>query len=229
MTGLSKYPKQVFWSDEDEGFIAIAPDLPGCSAIGDTEADALRELDDAITAWVDAAATAGNKVPAPSRPAAHSHHSGKLLVRMPRTLHQDLVDRARHENVSLNQFIIYVLARYSSVDTRNVTLAKPVYSSGVGSVNFVGGGSSLPTMAGSTSIEGSVSGSNWSRMITSSNANSMSSDIITVSSGTVTTVQCFKPARLGWDVEFGQHLDRYVMMSGALTESPLMLKTVQDR
>ena len=35
------YLLEVFWSNEDEGFIAIAPDLPGCSAWGATEAEAL--------------------------------------------------------------------------------------------------------------------------------------------------------------------------------------------
>lgn len=108
-----KYPKQVFWSDEDEGFIAIAPDLPGCSAFGDSEPDALAELDHAIEAWIDSAKAAGNNIPAPSSPAPRAH-SGRLLVRMPRSLHQELVNGAQREGVSLNQFIIFVLSRYFS-------------------------------------------------------------------------------------------------------------------
>ena len=40
-----RYPKHLFWSDEDEGFIAVAPDLPGSSAFGETEAEAIAELD----------------------------------------------------------------------------------------------------------------------------------------------------------------------------------------
>ena len=34
MTQIAKYPAHVFWSDEDKGYMAIAPDLPGCSAFG---------------------------------------------------------------------------------------------------------------------------------------------------------------------------------------------------
>jgi len=63
VTSEARYPKQVFWSDEDEGFIAIAPDLPGSSAFGESEAAALAELDLAIDAWIDAAKAAGNNVP----------------------------------------------------------------------------------------------------------------------------------------------------------------------
>jgi predicted RNase H-like HicB family nuclease len=64
-----RYPAQVFFSEEDEGFIAVAPDLPGCSAFGDTQEQALAELRDAIVAWQLAAERAGNPIPAPSRPA----------------------------------------------------------------------------------------------------------------------------------------------------------------
>jgi predicted RNase H-like HicB family nuclease len=67
-----KYPKQVFWSEEDGGFVAIAPDLRGCSAVGDSEAEALAELDHAIEAWTSAATAAGNIIPSPSRPAGRS-------------------------------------------------------------------------------------------------------------------------------------------------------------
>jgi predicted RNase H-like HicB family nuclease len=62
-----RYPASVFWSDEDGGFIAIAPDLPGCSAFGETKPEALFELEEAIRAWIEAANAAGNPIPEPSR------------------------------------------------------------------------------------------------------------------------------------------------------------------
>jgi predicted RNase H-like HicB family nuclease len=68
MIEADRYPLQVFWSDEDEGFIAAAPDLPGCSAFGETQAAALSEMQDAIAAWVEAMTAAGNPIPAPSAP-----------------------------------------------------------------------------------------------------------------------------------------------------------------
>jgi len=39
---MAKYPTEVFWSDEDKGYIAVVPDLLGCNACGNTEADAIR-------------------------------------------------------------------------------------------------------------------------------------------------------------------------------------------
>jgi predicted RNase H-like HicB family nuclease len=47
----AKYPIEVFWSEEDAGFIATVPDLPGCSAWGATQAEAIAETHDAIDAW----------------------------------------------------------------------------------------------------------------------------------------------------------------------------------
>jgi predicted RNase H-like HicB family nuclease len=67
VTDAERYPAQVFYSDEDEGFIAVATDLPGCSAFGDTQEEAIRELRNAIVAWQAAAAKAGNPIPEPSR------------------------------------------------------------------------------------------------------------------------------------------------------------------
>ena len=104
-----RYPIEVFWSDEDEGFIARAPDLPGCSAWGASEAEALSELRIAIVAWIDAARAAGNTVPEPSLPPAASQFSGKFLVRIPKRLHADLSRAAQAEGVSLNQYVLYLL------------------------------------------------------------------------------------------------------------------------
>ena len=50
-----RYPIEVFWSEEDDGYIAIAPDLPGASAWGKTEHQAIKELHTAIELWTQAA------------------------------------------------------------------------------------------------------------------------------------------------------------------------------
>jgi antitoxin HicB len=66
----SRYPARVFWSNEDDGFIAEAIDLPGCSAFGETQGEAIAELQNAIKAWIAAATAAGNEVPQPRREVA---------------------------------------------------------------------------------------------------------------------------------------------------------------
>jgi predicted RNase H-like HicB family nuclease len=46
----------IFWSDEDDAFIASVPSLPGCVAHGSTRADALRNVEEAEALWLEAAA-----------------------------------------------------------------------------------------------------------------------------------------------------------------------------
>ncbi len=67
MSKGERYAVEVFWNEADQGFIAIAPDLPGCSAFGETRQEAVTELQDAIDAWIEAASAAGNPIPEPSR------------------------------------------------------------------------------------------------------------------------------------------------------------------
>jgi antitoxin HicB len=109
LTDTNRYPANVFWSDEDEGFIAVASDLPGCSAFGETQHEALTELQSAIAAWIEAARAAGNPIPEPSQPALDNFYSGKILVRMPKSLHGQLAQGAKTEAVSLNQHIVFLL------------------------------------------------------------------------------------------------------------------------
>jgi predicted RNase H-like HicB family nuclease len=103
------YPANLYWSDEDGGFIATALDLPGCSAFGANQSKALAELEHAIDAWIEAAKAAGNPVPEPSRPTVDAQPSGKLLVRMPKALHANLIRAAKRESVSLNHYIVFLL------------------------------------------------------------------------------------------------------------------------
>ena len=60
-----KYSIEIFYSEEDEGYIALAPELPGCSAFGETEEEALKEIKVAIDLWLEAAQKEGRGIPRP--------------------------------------------------------------------------------------------------------------------------------------------------------------------
>lgn len=62
---ITDYPVQIAWSDEDDGYIATCPDLPGCSAFGDSIEQAMAEISDARAAWLEAALKADNPIPLP--------------------------------------------------------------------------------------------------------------------------------------------------------------------
>ena len=55
----------IGWSDEDECFVATVPDLPGCMADGETDAEALKNARSAIRSWIEVATELGRKIPVP--------------------------------------------------------------------------------------------------------------------------------------------------------------------
>ncbi len=62
---MKDYHINIFYSEEDEGYIADIPDLKFCSAFGDTPEEALRELQIAKAAWLEAARAEGKPIPLP--------------------------------------------------------------------------------------------------------------------------------------------------------------------
>ena len=69
---MKDYHINIFYSDEDEGYIADIPDLKYCSAFGETPELALQEVQIAKTAWLEAAKAAGKPIPQPKyRPAIY--------------------------------------------------------------------------------------------------------------------------------------------------------------
>ena len=62
---MKDYHINIFYSDEDEGYIADIPDLAVCSAFGTTPAEALAELEHAKSAWLEAAKAEGKPIPEP--------------------------------------------------------------------------------------------------------------------------------------------------------------------
>jgi len=102
------YPIKIFYSEEDKGFIAIISDLPGCSAYGETEDEAIRQVKIAQELWLKTAKKEKRKIPTPS---VKDTFSGRILARTPKSLHKALIERAKDEGVSLNQLVVYLLTK----------------------------------------------------------------------------------------------------------------------
>lgn len=69
---MSDYHINIFASDEDGGYMADIPDLACCSAFGLSPEEALREVQQAKEAWLEAARQAGKPIPEPKyRPAIY--------------------------------------------------------------------------------------------------------------------------------------------------------------
>jgi predicted RNase H-like HicB family nuclease len=62
---MSKYTIEIFYSEEDEGYIAVVPELPGCSAFGETEEEALTEIEVAMGLWLETARKESRPIPQP--------------------------------------------------------------------------------------------------------------------------------------------------------------------
>ena len=63
---MYKYAIEIFYSEEDEGYIAVVPELAGCSAFGKTENSALKEVKIAMKLWMETAEKERRKIPRPS-------------------------------------------------------------------------------------------------------------------------------------------------------------------
>ena len=62
---MKDHTVHMFFSQEDDGYIAQIPELPGCSAFGTTQQDALAELQQARDAWLASARDQGTPIPRP--------------------------------------------------------------------------------------------------------------------------------------------------------------------
>lgn len=90
------------------GWFVQVKELPGCMSVGDTPDEAVEMIQDAMRLWIETALEDGEPIPEP-RPL--EDYSGRFVVRVPRSLHRDLVVQAEREGVSLNQYINTILAR----------------------------------------------------------------------------------------------------------------------
>ena len=61
----NEYQILIYWSDEDQAFIAEVPELPGCAADGATYQEAIANAEVVIKEWIDTATALGRPIPQP--------------------------------------------------------------------------------------------------------------------------------------------------------------------
>ena len=91
--------------DGKEYFYVQVNELPGCVSDGNTAEAALKNIKDAMYDWIETSLLNGERIPTPEG------FSGKFTVRIPHSLHRDLIKRVTKEGISINQFISTAIAR----------------------------------------------------------------------------------------------------------------------
>ncbi len=110
---------------DDDGsetvWAAVIPELPGCVGAGDTPQEALLAVDDARKSWIEVALLEGKTIPEPASDDT-LNYSGKFTLRLPKTMHKDLAEKAEQESVSLNQYLLYLISKrhYKSAEQKAV-------------------------------------------------------------------------------------------------------------
>lgn len=101
------YRMEIVADEEEGGFVASYPDLPGCLSCGETIESAVANIQDAKIAWLKAALEEGIEIKEPEH---LEDYSGQFKLRMPRSLHRSLAEHAKREGVSMNQYCVYLLS-----------------------------------------------------------------------------------------------------------------------
>ncbi len=104
-----EYPVELSRRDEEEEsyWVCEIPDLPGCVADGETPDEAIESLSEAKRLWIGARLEHGHRVPEPTNARGYS---GRLLLRMPKSLHRKLAAQSRREGSSLNMYVVSLLS-----------------------------------------------------------------------------------------------------------------------
>lgn len=104
------YTRLVTEMDDESGhyFYGRILELDGCQSTGDTIDELYEGLNEALEGYIEVKLESNIPIPLPERT---EDFSGKFNVRLPKTLHQRLAIEANNEGVSLNQLVLYKLAR----------------------------------------------------------------------------------------------------------------------
>ena len=95
-------------SDNYAGWFARVVELPGCMTQADSFAELADMVKDAMVAWIETALEDGQTIPLPR---SVEDYSGRFVIRIPKSLHRELVEMAEREGVSLNTYVNVALGK----------------------------------------------------------------------------------------------------------------------
>lgn len=102
-------PYTIEITPDDGSFFVRVKELQGCISVGKTRYEAFEMIDDAMREWLTAALEDGFEIPLPKSP-QEERYSGKFPLRLPKSLHRELAQKAQEDNVSLNQYLVMLLS-----------------------------------------------------------------------------------------------------------------------
>ena len=104
---------RVLVPDSSGRYFAEVLEFPGCFSEGNTPGEAMENLNQAMEAWIEAALDTGQAIP---DPIATAGYSGRVLLRLPKSLHREAARRAEMDGVSLNQYLVAAIAARAGAD-----------------------------------------------------------------------------------------------------------------
>jgi predicted RNase H-like HicB family nuclease len=104
---------RILIPEEDGRFSAELLEFPGCYAEGDTADEAYTNLEKAAKSWIALTLDEGQDIPPPS---ANYDYSGKVMLRLPKSLHRMAARKAERDGVSLNQCLVTAVAAWVGAD-----------------------------------------------------------------------------------------------------------------
>lgn len=108
MTNGDSYTYKITYDARDGVFVARVAEFKSLTAHGDTHEAALNEIRYILEDVLLDLQESGEPIP---EPLAEKEYSGKFVLRLPKSLHRHLAERAQEEGVSLNQLVVSQLAR----------------------------------------------------------------------------------------------------------------------
>jgi|CXWL01.1.fsa_nt_gi antitoxin HicB len=130
-----KYPFRVDVDDSGE-YVVTFPDLQGCFTGSERLEDLPSMIKEGSSAWLEAMYESDLEMPAPTL-IDYEELSGKFNLRVPKALHRNLSDHAEQEGVSLNQYVVALLARgdaQARIEQRLNDLEKALLGGGAGNI-----------------------------------------------------------------------------------------------
>ncbi len=101
----------IIRKDQEGGYFAKIDELEGCMTQGETYEEVTKNIKEAMELWLEDALDDGQNIPLPI---PGEDYSGKFVLRLPKSLHQKLSQNAKKEDVSLNQYALYLLADHNA-------------------------------------------------------------------------------------------------------------------